>query len=532
MYVVEVNEDIFVIDAGLMFPEEEMLGIDVVIPDTTYLRDNKKRVKAIFLTHGHEDHIGALGYILKEFQAPVFGTELTIALAKAKLDSQDFHGKVEFQEIHSDSTLSFGDVNVSFFGTTHSIPGSVGVCIHTPEGAIVYTGDFKFDQAASSLYKAEIGKMDRIGDEGVLCLLSDSTEAEKPGYSTSEAVAFQQTCDALQDAPGRVIAACFASDVNRVQHIFHAAEKSNRKVAVVGESLQRVYDIALQLGYLQVADQLIIPMNELDKYRDDQLVILATGNQGEPIEALQKMAQKTHHQVNIQRGDSVFIAASPIKGSELLISKTVDLLYRAGANVVSKSRTVHVSSHGSAEDLKLMLNLMKPTFFIPVHGEQRMLKAHANIAKTIGIPPDNIFIPENGDVLEIKRGEMRFAGKVSAGNVLIDGYGVGDVGNIVLRDRRLLSQDGILITVVTLNREQKQIVSGPEIISRGFVYVRESEKLIEESTRIVQEIVEKNITKDNFDWTFLKQEMRDALNQYLFQKTRRRPMILPILMEV
>lgn len=532
MFLVEVNEDIFVIDAGLMFPEEEMLGIDVVIPDMAYLRDNKERVKGIFLTHGHEDHIGALGYLLQHVSAPVYGTELTIALAQAKLSEHDFHLTIDFREIDSDSKISFADVDVTFFHTTHSIPGSVGICIHTSEGAIVHTGDFKFDQAATHLYRTEIGKMDRIGDKGVLCLLSDSTEAEKPGYSTSEAIAFQQTCNALEDAEGRVIVACFASDINRVQHIFHAAEQSKRKVAVVGKSLQKNYEIALKLGYLQVNDEIIIPINELNKYKENELVILTTGHQGEPIEALRKMAQKTHHQVNIQRGDSVYIAASPIKGSELLVSKTIDLLYRAGAKVVSRAQTVHVSSHGSAEDLKLMINLMKPKFFVPVHGEHRMLKAHANIAKSVGVNQDNIFIPDLGEVLEIKNGKMRSTGKVFAGNVLIDGYGVGDVGNIVLRDRRLLSQDGILITVVTLNREQKRIVSGPEIISRGFVYVRESEKLIEESTRIVRDIVEKNIKKDYFDWTFLKQEMRDALNQYLFQKTKRRPMILPILMEI
>lgn len=533
MYVVEVNESIFVIDAGLMFPEEGMLGIDVVIPDITYLRDNIEKVKGIFLTHGHEDHIGALEYILKDLQVPVFGTELTLALVKAKFNKQEAKNvNLDLREINADSKLSFGETDVSFFQTTHSIPGSVGVVVHTSDGAIVHTGDFKFDQAASGLYRTEIGKMDRLGDEGVLCLLSDSTGAETPGHSTSEAVAFTETCRAFQHAPGRMIAACFASDINRVQHIFAAAEKSNRKVAVVGKSLEHIFDIALELGYLQVADDLIIPTSDLGKYADDEVLILATGERGEPIEALQKMARKTHAQVNIQPGDEVFLAASPIRGHELLVFRTIDLIYRAGGSVVSRASHAHVSSHGSAEDLKLMINLMKPKYFVPVHGEERMLKGHANVAKSVGIPKEHIFIPQKGDILEIKNKKMNLGGKVSANNILIDGSGIGDIGNIVLRDRRFLSQDGILIAVVTLSRRQKRIVSGPEIISRGFIYVRESEKLIEEATKIVEDVVEKNIKKNNYDWTQIKQEMRDALYYYLYDKTKRRPMILPILMEV
>lgn len=532
MYVVEVNEDIFVIDAGLMYPEDEMLGIDVVIPDISYLRENKQRVKGIFITHGHEDHIGALPYIISELTVPIYGTKLSIELIKAKLHAKKVTAKVDFRQINATSKLSFTHAEMTFFRTTHSIPDSIGVCIHTSEGAIVHTGDFKFDQAATPFYRSELGKMEQIGDDGVLCLLSDSTEAERRGYSTSEAVVFEKTCQVLADAPGRVIVACFASDINRIQHLLQAAKKSGRKVAVVGEALQRNYDIALKLGYLQVDTDLLIPIQQIHKYAENEVVILTTGNQGEPIEALQKMARNMHNQVNIHPGDSVLFAASPIKGSEIQLSRTIDLIYRAGVSVISLPRSVHISSHGSAEELKLMLNLMRPKFFIPVHGEERMLKAHANIAVTRGLTEEHIFIPENGDVLEYKNGNMGFAGRVTAGNVLIDGYGIGDVGNIVLRDRRLLSQDGILISVVTLDRGKKQIISGPEIISRGFVYVRESEKLIEESTRIVREIVEKNMKAGNFDWNILKQEMRDELSYYLFQKTRRRPMILPILMEI
>lgn len=532
MYLVEVDKDIFVIDAGLMFPEEEMLGIDIVIPDITYLTDNKDRVKAVFLTHGHEDHIGALSYLLRQIDVPVYGTKLTLALTIAKLKEQDFFGKPNFIEIDSNSTIDMESVEVSFFRTNHSIPDSVGVCVHTSEGAIVYTGDFKFDQATTKLYKPEIGKMAVIGENGVLCLLSDSTEAEKPGYTTSEAIVERELSNSFYNAPGRIIAACFASDINRIQHIFDAARDNRRKVAVVGKSLERIYHIALDLGYLEVAEDLIIPISEINDYKDSEIVVLMTGSQGEPIEALQKMAKQTAKSVNIQPGDTVLIAASPLRGSEVLIYKTIDMLFRAGANVVSGRKTIHVSSHGSQEELKFMINLMKPKYFIPVHGEYRMLKAHRKLAIECGIADENILIPDRGDVVEWKDGEVSISGKVPSGNVLIDGIGVGDVGNIVLRDRKLLSQDGILIVVVTLTRQDKRIAAGPEIISRGFVYVRESEKLMDESTKLVREIVEKNIAKDTFEWSSLKQEIRDDLNKILFEKTKRRPMILPIIMEI
>ncbi|MCH6266291.1 ribonuclease J [Bacillus sp. FJAT-50051] len=532
MYLVEVDKDIFVIDAGLMFPEEEMLGIDMVIPDITYLKENRDRVKAIFLTHGHEDHIGALSYILRQIDAPVYGMKLTLALAGAKLKEQDFNGKADFIEIDSNMVLDLDTVQVSFFRTNHSIPDSVGVCIHTSEGIIVYTGDFKFDQAATRLYKPEIGKMAAIGEQGVLCLLSDSTEAEKPGYTTSEAIVERELSNAFYNAPGRIIAACFASDINRIQHIFDAAKENKRKVAVVGKSLERIYHIAMDLGYLEVADDLIISIDEIKNYQDKEIAVLMTGSQGEPIEALQKMAKQTHKLINIQPGDTVLIAASPLKGSEVFLFKTIDMLFRAGANVVSGKRTIHVSSHGSQEELKFMINLMKPKFFIPVHGEYRMLKAHRKIAMECGLRDEQISIPDRGDVVEWKDGKFAITGKVPSGNVLIDGIGVGDVGNIVLRDRKLLSQDGILIVVVTLTKKEKKIAAGPEIISRGFVYVRESEKLMDDSTKLVRDIVERNIAKESFEWSSLKQEIRDDLNRYLFEKTKRRPMILPIIMEV
>lgn len=532
MYVVEVDEDIFVLDAGLMFPENEMLGIDVVIPDITYLIQNKERIKGIFLTHGHEDHIGALSYILREINVPIYGTKLTIALTKAKMAQQEFSGKAEFIEVQFDSIIRFNTAYVSFFKTNHSIPDSVAICIHTSDGAIVYTGDFKFDQGATELYKPEIGKIAKLGEEEVLCLISDSTDAEKPGYTISETIVEKEMKDAFFYAKGRIIAACFASDLNRIQHVFDSAYESRRKIAVVGKNLQEIFEIALKLDYLQVHNELIIPLSELKDYDDDEIVILTTGTQGEPIEALQKMAKKVHKHVNIQPGDTVLIAASPLRGSEVFIYNTINMLSRAGADVISGKRLVNTSSHGSQEELKFMINLTNPKFFIPVHGELRMQIAHGKIAKECGVPDDRIFIPENGDVIELTHDQIKMTDKVTAGNVLIDGSGVGDVGNIVLRDRKLLSQDGILIVVVTLNKYEKKIAAGPEIISRGFVYVRESEKLMDDSTKLVTEIIEKNIAKNSFDWASIKQEMRDELNQYLFEKTRRRPMILPIIMEV
>ncbi|MGF6951106.1 ribonuclease J [Neobacillus sp. B4I6] len=532
MYLVEVDKDIFIIDAGLMFPEEEMLGIDIVIPDITYLKENKDRVKAIFLTHGHEDHIGALSYVLRQLDVPVYGTKLTLALANAKLREQDYFGKTNFIEVDSDTIINLDAVDVSFFKTNHSIPDSVGVCIHTSEGIIVYTGDFKFDQAATKLYKPEIGKMASIGEQGVLCLLSDSTEAEKPGYTASEAIVEREMSNAFYNAPGRIIAACFASDINRIQHIFNAANENGRKVAVVGKSLERIYHIALDLGYLEVAEDLIIPISEIKNYQDREIVVLMTGSQGEPIEALQKMAKQIDKVVNIQKGDTVLIAASPLRGSEVFLFKTVDMLFRAGANVISGKRTIHVSSHGSQEELKFMINLMKPKYLIPVHGEYRMLKAHRKLAMECGLTDEQILIPDRGDILEMKEGKLALAGKVPSGNILIDGIGVGDVGNIVLRDRRLLSQDGILIVVVTLTKQDRKIAAGPEIISRGFVYVRESEKLMDDSTNLVRDIVERNIAKDSFEWSSLKQDIREELNRNLYEKTKRRPMILPIIMEI
>jgi ribonuclease J len=532
MYVVEIDHEMFIVDAGIKIPEDEMFGIDLVIPDITYLEEQKHRIKGIFLTHGHEDAIGALSYVLRKIKAPVYGTKLTVALAKEKLKEQEYRGEAKFYTLHSKTRLHFDTVDVSFFRTTHTIPDSVGVCFHTSEGAIVVTGDFKFDQGAAPLYQADIGKMAKIGEEGVLCLLSDSTEAERPGYSTSDAAIAREMSDAFHSAKGRIIVASYAANLNRIQQVLDAAYENYRKVAFVGKSIKRVFDIAHQLGYLSVHEDTIIPIQDIDQYPEDEIALLTTGSHGEPLEALQKMAKQSHKQVNIKQGDTVLITATPTPNMELAMYKTVDMLYRAGAMVIMNSRKAYASGHGSQEELKMMINLMKPKFFIPIQGEYRMLKAHAKLAQSVGVKKEHIFIPDKGEIVEIRNGTIRPGGRVPAGNVLIDGIGVGDVGNIVLRDRKLLSEDGIFIVVVTLNKKEKKIASGPEIISRGFVYVRESEHLMEESISLVKGIVERNMSKESFEWSNIKQEIRDSLNQYLFDQTKRRPMILPIIMEI
>jgi ribonuclease J len=531
MYVVELDEDIFVIDAGVMFPEDEMLGIDKVIPDISYLVERQDRIKAIFLTHGHEEHIGAIAYVLKKISAPVYGTKLTLGLAEAILKEQGITN-AKLHEIRSDSEILFDKAKVTFFRTIHSIPDSVGISIHTSQGAIVYTSDFKFDQTPYGKNRADLGKMAQIGEQGVLCLLSDSTNAERPGYTGSDAIVAQEIADVIYNAKGRVFVACYASNITRIQQVLHAARTYGRKVAVVGKTLHKVMDIAVRLGYLHLPDKVTISIYDIDRYDDKELIILTTGGHGEPMSALARMAKQAHKQVNIKEGDTVIVAASVMPGYELGFAKTIDALYRAGANVIYRERKVHVSGHGCQEELKLMLNLMKPKYFIPVHGEYRMQKAHANLAKAVGISEERTFLIDKGEVIEFRNGVARPGGKVPYGNILIDGLGIGDVGNIVLRDRRLLSQDGILIVVVTLSKEAKNIVAGPEIISRGFVYVRESETLLEEATKIVAAIINQCLQTYMMEWSSLKSNIREALGQFLFEKTKRKPMILPIIMEV
>jgi len=531
MYVVEIDEELFVVDSGLMFPEDDMLGIDYVIPDISFLVENKERVKGIFLTHGHEDAIGSIAYLLNKVNAPVYGSKLTIALAKEHLKDKPAPHQVKFFEVTNKSRMNFKKTYVTFFHTTHSIPDSLGIAFHTSEGAIVHTGEFKFDQSAQGKYRPDISKMAQLGEEGVFILMSDSTEAERPGYTVSESVIKERLEKTFHKAEGRILVACYASNFIRIQQIFDQTVALGKKVAVVGKSLENVFEVGMRLGYLSIDPEFVVPVSKMNDYEDNEIVAIITGNQGEPLEGLEKIIRKHHRDIRLKPTDTVLITFTPSPGMEVQISETMNTLAKMGVKVLAADKKVHVSGHGAQEDLKLMLNLMRPKFFIPIQGEYRMLITHSKLAQEVGLHKNQIFIADKGDIVEYKNGKMRMAGRVNAGNVLIDGIGVGDVGNIVLRDRKLLSQDGIFIVVVTINKKSKQIASGPEILSRGFVYVRESEELMDESAKLVRGVVEKYVNKGSYEWTAIKQEIRDTLNSYLFQKTKRRPMIIPIIME-
>ncbi|UQZ37303.1 ribonuclease J [Paenibacillus sp. PK3_47] len=535
MYVVQYANDIVVVDAGLKFPEEDMLGIDIVIPDISYLTENRDKVRGILLTHGHEDHIGGLPYVLKNLNVPVYGTRLTLGLVENKLKEANLLGDTKRILIHEDSELELGStLKATFFRTNHSIPDSVGICIETPEGNVVHTGDFKFDHTPVNGQYANLHRMAEIGQKGVLALLSDSTNAEKPGFTPSEKNVGIVLEDIFRKAEQRVVVATFASNVHRIQQVVNAAESTGRKITVIGRSMVNVVSIASELGYLHVPDGMLIEPEEMNRMAGNRVVVLCTGSQGEPMSALTRMARSSHRKVDILPGDTVIIAATPVPGNEKYVGRTIDELFRLGANVIysGSNSGVHVSGHGSQEELKLMLNLMKPKYFLPIHGEYRMQRKHALLAESVGVDPSNIYITELGEVIEITGGAARRAGKVTAGNVLIDGLGVGDVGNIVLRDRKLLSQDGILVVVVTLSKQNGAIVSGPDIISRGFVYVRESEGLLDEANRIVSGTLQRLMSEKVNEWASLKTSVKDSLGRFLYEQTRRRPMILPIIMEV
>ncbi|MDI4646152.1 ribonuclease J [Cohnella hashimotonis] len=535
MYVVQYGNDIVVVDAGLKFPEEEMLGIDVVIPDITHLLDNREKVRGILVTHGHEDHIGGLPYVLKQLNVPIYATRLTTGLIENKLKEAGLLGDTKRILITADSEVQMGSIKASFFRTNHSIPDSVGVCLETPEGVVVHTGDFKFDHTPVNDQYADLQRMAEIGKRGVLALLSDSTNAERPGFTPSESNIGKEFEEIFRRAKQRVVVATFASNVHRVQQVINAAAETRRKMAVVGRSMVNVVTIASEMGYLDVPEGMIIEPEEVNKLPADRVVILSTGSQGEPMSALSRMARSTHRKVDILAGDTVIISATPIPGNEKYVGRTVDELMRLGAHVIygpGSVSGVHVSGHGSQEELKLMLNLIRPQYFIPIHGEYRMLRHHALLGESVGIERENIFLCDIGDVVEFQNGTARKAGKIPSGNVLIDGLGVGDVGNIVLRDRKLLSQDGILVVVVTLSKQDGTILSGPDIISRGFVYVRESEGLLEEANRIVTGTLHKLMSDNVNEWASLKTNVKDALGRFLYEQTRRRPMILPIIMEV
>lgn len=533
IYVVEVEDEIFVLDCGLKYPENEQLGIDMVIPDFSYLLENKDKIAGIFLSHGHADAIGALPYLLENVSVPVFGTELTTELAKINVreypntkDFKEFHVVDEFTEI------DFGHAVVSFFSTTHTIPDSIGISIKTKEGNIVYTGDFKFDQSANKPYQTDFSRLAEIGKEGVFALLSDSSNAESSSLIASENQTEEEVYDTIRYWEGRIIVASVASNIRRVQQIFNAAHKSGRQVVLTGKDVEQIVRTAIRLGKLQLLDEdLIITERQMKNKRPEELLILETGRMGEPLQSLQKMASKRHKSISIQEGDLIYITTTPAISVETTVAKTEDMVYRAGGTVKTISDNLYVSGHGNENDLKLMLNLMKPKYFVPVQGEYRLLAAHADLAHEVGMSYQDIFITGRGDILEFEKGRLRMTGSTDADNVLIDGLGVGDIGNIVLRDRKILSEDGIFIAVITINRRAKKIISKPRITSRGFVYVKTSTDLMKESATIVETVVLENLEKADFDWGVLKQEIRDQLSRYLYEQTKRRPVILPVIME-
>lgn len=532
MMAVRYQDTIVVIDAGLMFPEDELLGIDVVIPDISYLVENRDKVKAILITHGHEDHVGALPYVLKEINPPIYGSRLTMGIVEGKLKEHSFDN-IKLNVVRPRDIIKVGPLEIEFIRVSHSIPDCLAIAIHTPLGIVFHTGDFKIDQTPVDGQVIDFRKMAELGEKGVLLMLSDSTNADRTGFTMSEKVVGNTFDELFGRCEGRIIVTTFASNVHRIQQAIHTAVKYDRKVAIVGRSMVNNVKISHQLGYIDIPEGTLIEMEEISKYPPEQVLIATTGSQGEPLSALTRMATADHRWVGIKPGDTVIISATPIPGNEKLVNRTIDLLFRQGAEVIyQKDMSVHVSGHASQEELKLILNLIKPRYFVPVHGEYRHLMKHAQIAESLGIPRSRIFVSENGQIIEISKKKALVAGKVTAGKVLVDGLGVGDVGNIVLRDRRQLSQDGIMIVVVSINKETGEVVSGPDIVTRGFVYVRESEQLIENAKAKVKEAMEQCQRKNLTEWAVIKSQIRDKLGKHLYEKTGRRPMIMPIIMEI
>ncbi len=535
MYVIQYDNDIIVIDCGSKFPDESLLGIDVIIPDISYLLDNQDKVRALIVTHGHEDHIGGIPYILKQLNMPIYATRLTLGLIEGKLKEHDLLDNTQLNLIRSDSNITLGAIPITFFSTNHSIPDCVGIAFHTPEGTVVHTGDFKFDLTPVNEQYPDIHKMADLGKNGVLALLSESTNAERPGFTPSERLVGEHIEEAFAKALQKIFVSTFASNVHRLQQVIDAAQKTNRKIALLGRSMVNVVTIASDLGYLRIPEGMLIEALDVNKYAPNEIVVLCTGSQGEPMAALARLASSNHRQVEILRGDTVILAASPIPGNERNVARIVDNLYELGAKVIYGTGTVtgmHVSGHASQEELKLMLTLMKPTYFIPIHGEFRMLHQHRLLAEAVGVEKGNIFIVKNGDVVDIHDRYARQYRKIPTGNTLVDGLGIGDVGNVVLRDRKLLSEDGIIIVVITLSKAEGKILSGPDIISRGFVYVRESEGLMDEVNRIAVNAINKLQEENVNQWGLYKQTIKEAIGKFVYTQTKRRPMIVTIIIQV
>jgi len=532
MLAMEYGDDIIVIDAGLMFPGEEMLGIDLVIPDISYLVENREKLRGIVITHGHEDHIGALPYLLPQLKVPIYATKLTQGLIRVKLKERKALSEAKLKVVPPREQVTLGKFKVEFFPVCHSIPDAVGLIIHTPVGIVVHSGDFKLDYTPVNGEPTDLSRLAQLGAQGVLLLLSDSTYAELPGYTPSEKVVGEALEHIMADAPGRVIITTFSSLVSRVQQIIDAAAKHGRRVFIVGRSMSDTVRMALELGYLNAPNGILGRIDEVRGLPHNKIVFITTGSQGEPTSALVRMANRDHHQVHIQRGDTIVMSATPIPGNEAVINRTVDSLFKQGAQVLyDKVAQVHVHGHGSQEELKLLLNLVKPKFFMPIHGEYRHLSLHARLAQSVGIPKDSIFVLEDGDILELSSQSAKITGKVSSGNVYVDGLSVGDIGGVVLRNRRMLSKDGIVVAIIAVHRQTGRLVGRPDIVTRGFVDTRKFKDMIEESRDLLTRTIDHSGDRAA-EWSFINVKVRDTLDKFYYERTKLRPMILPFMVKV
>ncbi|MDD6876278.1 MAG: ribonuclease J [Clostridiaceae bacterium] len=533
MTVIEYANDILVIDCGIAFPDEEMLGVDLVIPDITYLEKNREKVRAIILTHAHEDHIGAIPYVLRKIQVPIYGTTMTLGILGTKLAEHGLLESTEMVTVSPGDYFELGCFGVELIRTNHSVPDSAAIAVSTPLGNVIVTGDFKIDPTPIRGKMTDLTRFGEYGDEGVLLLVSDSTNVERPGFTMSEKHVGETLESYFKNCDPRIIIASFASNVDRMQQVIWIAHKYGRKVAVSGRSMENILHVAKTLGYLEIPDGVLIELSAIGRYPKNKLCILTTGSQGEAMSALYRIAFAGHKQINIGAGDRVILAASTIPGNEKAVYRVINELVRQGADVVySKMAEVHASGHASQEELKIILSLTKPKYFMPGHGEYRHLKAHAQLAQSVGVDPSHIFISENGRVLEISEKTAKLGSMVPAGKVLVDGLGVGDVGNVVLRDRKHLSQDGLIVIVISLSSEDNSIIAGPDVISRGFIYVRESDELMDELRRRAIDVIERCNDDRISDWATIKGDLRSDISNFLYQKTKRSPMILPVIMEV
>ncbi|MCI7692860.1 MAG: ribonuclease J [Oscillospiraceae bacterium] len=534
LYVYECCNDMFIVDCGLAFPDENMLGVDLVVPDFSYLEKNRERFRGIVITHGHEDHIGALPYLLKKINVPIYGTRLTLGLVEGKLKEHGLLSQTSLNVVEPRHNVRMGCMSVEFIRVNHSIPDSCALAIHTPAGVIVHTGDFKVDYTPIEGGIIDLARFGELGNKGVLALMSESTNVERPGYTKSERSVGESFRGLFNRAEGkRIIIATFSSNIHRIQQIIDEAVRRGRKVAVSGRSMTNVIAKAVELNYIKVPENTLIEIDEINRFDPSELVIVTTGSQGEPLSALSRMSSGDHKQVSINPNDFIIISANPIPGNEKLVTKVVNELMKQGAEVIYESMyEVHVSGHACQEELKMMISLTKPKFFVPIHGEYKHLKKHAILAEGMGIPEENIFVSGLGDVLETDGVDMKMTGTVPAGMMLVDGFGVGDVGSVVLRDRKHLSEDGVMVVAATIERETGRVVSGPEIVSRGFVYVRESEELLDGARELMKQVLGDLASRNVREWGNIKAAMRDELSEYIYRETKRSPMILPIIMEL